>query len=125
MKLQNRFFILYTSSVLAFFQFGQLSAQELERVTGLVLADGWQAVQANCTECHSALLITQNSGSREVRESRIRWMQDTQGLQELAPELEATILDYLEEHYDQKDSTRRAPLSKHLLPENPYESNGE
>ena len=41
MKLQNQFFILYTSSVLAFFQFGQLSAQELERVTGLVLADGW------------------------------------------------------------------------------------
>ena len=68
MKLQNQFFILYTSSVLAFFQFGQLSAQELERVTGLVLADGWQAVQANCTECHSALLITQNSGSREVWE---------------------------------------------------------
>ena len=125
MQLRNQFFFLFIGSVLAFSQHSQLYAQELERVTGLVLADGWQAVQANCTECHSALLITQNSGSRAVWESRIRWMQDTQGLHELSPELEATILDYLEEYYGQKDSARRASLPQHLLPVNPYESNGE
>ena len=125
MKSRKPIFLLYMNSLIASAQIGHISAQELERVSGLVLAEGWQAVQANCTECHSALLITQNSGSRAVWESRIRWMQDTQGLHELAPELEAAILDYLAEHYGQKDSTRRALLPQHLLPENPYETNDE
>lgn len=98
-------------------------AQETDRVTGLILSDGWQAVQANCTECHSAQLIIQNSGSREVWKSRILWMQQTQGLHELGAELEDTILGYLAGNYGQKQAGRRAPLPAGLLPENPYGTN--
>ena len=98
-------------------------AQNAEEVTSLTLAEGWQNVRDNCTECHSALLITQNSGSKAVWESRIRWMQNTQGLHELTPELEESILNYLATNYGQKASSRRAPLKNLLLPSNPYGTN--
>lgn len=97
------------------------SAQEVDATTGLIKETGWQQVQTTCTVCHSAQLITQNSGSREVWLSRIEWMQDTQGLQQLAPEVEATILDYLAAQYGPKAATRRPGLAAHLLPANPYE----
>lgn len=97
-----------------------ISAQEVDPTTGLIEDAGWQQVQTTCTTCHSARLITQNSGSREVWLSRILWMQDTQGLQQLAPELEATILDYLAANYGPKAATRRAGLAAQLLPANPY-----
>ena len=41
------------------------AAEESDRVTGLARNGDWQLVQANCTECHSALLITQNSGKSQ------------------------------------------------------------
>ncbi|NKB32924.1 MAG: hypothetical protein GKR91_07480 [Pseudomonadales bacterium] len=50
-------------------------------------------------------------------------MQDTQGLQELAPAIETSILNYLAEHYGQKDASRRAPLAQIFMPSNPYETN--
>ena len=98
------------------------SAQDTESVERLIVDDGWQAVQENCTECHSTLLITQNSGSKAVWESRIRWMQETQGLQQLEDSLEESILNYLAQNYGQKESSRRASLSITLMPDNPYES---
>ena len=97
------------------------SAQDTESVERLIVDDGWQAVQENCTECHSTLLITQNSGSKAVWESRIRWMQETQGLQQLEDSLEESILNYLTQNYGQKESSRRASLSITLMPDNPYE----
>ncbi|SHE88750.1 hypothetical protein SAMN02745148_01327 [Modicisalibacter ilicicola DSM 19980] len=97
-----------------------LLAQETDPESGFVIADGWQTVKANCTVCHSAKLVTQNSGSRNHWESLIRWMQDTQGLWQFRPEMEATILDYLAEHYGPKEHARRPPLARDLLPENPY-----
>lgn len=96
------------------------AAEETDRVTGLTRDGDWQLVQANCTECHSALLITQNSGSRGAWQSRIVWMQETQGMEELEATVEVRILDYLAEHYGPRQSTRRAPLATHLLPDNPY-----
>ena len=96
------------------------SAQDVRENGNLVPAEGWQNVQENCTECHSSLLITQNSGSKSVWESRIRWMQETQGLDQLDPELEESILNYLATNYGQKDSSRRVPLKSFLLPKNPY-----
>ena len=96
------------------------AAQESDRVTGLARNGDWQLVQANCTECHSALLITQNSGNRSAWQSRISWMQETQGMDELEPEVENRILDYLAKHYGPRQSTRRAPLAAQLLPANPY-----
>ena len=98
-------------------------AQEVKSDTSnLIVAEGWQEVQATCTECHSSLLITQNSGDKAVWESRIRWMQETQGLQVLAPELEESILSYLAANYGQKTYSRRAPLDTQLMPENPFQS---
>ena len=97
------------------------SAQDTGSVERLIVDDGWQAVQENCTECHSTLLITQNSGSKAVWESRIRWMQETQGLQQLEDSLEESILNYLTQNYGQKESSRRASLSITLMPDNPYE----
>lgn len=100
-------------------------AQESDRVTGLIMSEGWELVQANCTECHSILLITQNSGNRAVWKSRIVWMQETQGLQELSEATENSILDYLANNYGQKASTRRAGLASNLLPENPYATDSQ
>ena len=108
--------VLATLSVSAQEQDGL--AQDSE--TGLIMASGWEAVRATCTECHSAQLITQNSGTDTVWLTRIRWMQSTQGLRELEPDLEATIIDYLSTHYGQRESGRRPPLPAEFLPPNPY-----
>lgn len=98
------------------------SAQDIDSSTGLKMSEGWLQVQATCTECHSAQLISQNSGSREVWKSRLRWMQDTQGLGQLTINLEDTILDYLASNYGQKPASRRAGLPAKLMPDNPYEN---
>jgi hypothetical protein len=122
MKITIAFFLLSIGLTAISFLSANLSAQETDNATGLIVADGWQAVQENCTECHSPLLITQNSGSKTVWESRIRWMQETQGLQQLDEPVEETILAYLSSNYGQKESGRRASLPSSLMPENPYES---
>ncbi len=93
---------------------------ELDAVTGLIQGQDWEVVRTSCTSCHSAQLITQNSGSREVWLSRIEWMQETQGLQQLAPDVQDKVLQYLEEYYGPKPATRRPALASHLLPANPY-----
>jgi len=95
-------------------------AQETDRTTGLIIAEGWQAVAGNCLECHSAQMITQNAGNKAIWRSRIRWMQSTQGLGILAPELEADILDYLSRNYGERAPTRRAAIPRALMPANPY-----
>ena len=115
-----RVIAFFTSIALPLFYSSFASAQELDRVTGLVMTSGWQQVQANCTRCHSAQLIVQNSGNRAVWKSRILWMQETQGLSQLNPAVESEILDYLETNYGPKEATRRAGLTANLLPANPY-----
>ena len=95
-------------------------AQSVDPTSGLILAEGWETVQSTCTECHSAQLITQNSGSCAVWKSRITWMQDSQGLRQLQSSEEDIILSYLEEQYGPKEASRRAGLPPELLPENPY-----
>ena len=95
-------------------------AQPSDPATGLVQAEGWETVRETCTMCHAAQLITQNSGSRAVWKSRISWMQDTQGLRQLAAEEEDVILSYLAAQYGPKESTRRAGLAPQLMPMNPY-----
>lgn len=97
-----------------------VAAQSIDAATGLRKEEGWETVRATCTECHSAQLITQNSGSRAVWQSRITWMQDTQGLRQLDPEEEDVILTYLSAQYGPRKSARRAGLAAHLMPTNPY-----
>ena len=112
---------IITLGLTAAFQSGFLIAQiETPDTSRLIVAEGWQDVQANCTECHSSLLITQNSGTKAVWESRIRWMQDTQGLKVLASNIEESILNYLATNYGAKTFSRRAALNVELMPENPY-----
>lgn len=95
------------------------TAQESPAAGELIQAEGWQLVRDNCTECHSSQIIVQNSGNREVWKSRIEWMQNSQGLGELSPELEGSILDYLTVNYGQKTASRRQALPAHLMPANP------
>ena len=96
-----------------------LNAQQIDDITGLVMDEGWQLIQSNCIECHSAQLIMQNSGTREVWKSRLVWMQETQGLGQLSSTVENGILDYLAANYGQKSITRRAGIASSLLPPNP------
>ncbi|MGI9228425.1 MAG: hypothetical protein ACR2P9_01040 [Gammaproteobacteria bacterium] len=95
------------------------NTDNLDQTTGLIMAEGWQDVRANCTQCHSALLITQNSGTRTVWQSRLVSMQETQGMEALSATLENRILDYLATHYPQQQATRRRNLPASLLPTNP------
>lgn len=99
-----------------------LYAQETDPETGLIIAEGWRSVAGTCLECHSAQIITQNAGNKAVWRSRIRWMQSSQGLRDLEPELEVNILDYLSQNYGERAPTRRAAIPSALMPENPYPS---
>lgn len=88
--------------------------------TGFIIAPGWETVRNNCTACHSAKLVTQNSGSREHWLSLIRWMQEKQGLWTFDDNTEETILAYLSSAYGPKEGARRPPLRADQLPDNPY-----
>ena len=119
---KNSIFNIFTIALAICFQnHGALAQSETSESSRLIVAEGWQQVQANCTECHSSLLITQNSGSRVVWESRIRWMQNTQGLKALDPKVEESILNYLATNYGQKPYSRRAPINTLLMPSNPFQ----
>ena len=92
------------------------AAAELDPQTGLVIAPGYEVVKVQCTVCHSARLITQGRADREGWLSKIRWMQDTQGLWPLGPN-EPLILDYLAANYAPEDRGRRPQLAPYLMPE--------
>ncbi|MEX0315788.1 MAG: monoheme cytochrome C [Allomuricauda sp.] len=77
--------------------------------TGLAEGDGLMLVVNNCTNCHSAKLVTQNRMSKEQWSATIRWMQETQNLWDLGPNEEA-IVSYLATHYAPKKEGRRKNL---------------
>jgi hypothetical protein len=110
---------LITLSLPLLFTAANSTAQESVAAGELIQEAGWQLVRDNCTECHSSLIIVQNSGNREVWKSRIEWMQSSHGLGELGPELEGSILDYLTSNYGQKTASRRQTLPTHLMPTTP------
>jgi hypothetical protein len=78
--------------------------------SGFIANEGFKAVLANCTNCHSSKLVIQNRATRDGWESMIRWMQRTQKLWELG-ENEDIILDYLSKNYAPQKKGRRATLS--------------
>ena len=88
----------------------QETAIKIDSVSGLVIDENFELVRAQCTACHSARLVTQNSASREGWEQMIRWMQKDQGLWDLGQH-ETPILDYLSKHYGIKQQGRRKPLT--------------
>lgn len=77
--------------------------------TGLKMDEHLGLIRANCLNCHSAKLITQNSATREGWAQMIDWMQATQGLWDLGVS-EEKILDYLATHYAPENTGRRKNL---------------
>ena len=118
----DRYFARQALTLLLISASVSVSGQDIDDKSGLIKADGWELVKSTCTECHAGMMITQNAGNLAVWESRIRWMQETQGLRVLSGEEEATILTYLSANYPQKAFSRRAGLPTHLIPTNPDEA---
>ena len=106
--------------VLAAFGQGIAAEPETDPFTGLKMTGNWQLVRANCVGCHSARLITQQSGSESHWLGLIRWMQEKQNLWQFEPETEQKIVSYLAENYPPRADRRRAPIPPELMPPNPY-----
>lgn len=83
---------------------------EYDLETGFIEDVGMSAVVNNCTNCHSARLVTQNRMSREAWKATIKWMQETQNLWDLG-EKEPIILDYLAKNYAPESKGRRQNLT--------------
>ncbi|WP_373493771.1 cytochrome C [Aquiflexum sp.] len=91
------------------FQEDELIEDGVHMATGFVEGEGLMMVVNNCTNCHSAKLVTQNRFTKEGWIQVIRWMQETQGLWDLGPN-EAVIVEYLSKHYAPEPRGRRKPL---------------
>lgn len=95
-----------------------LPAQQASPPADSLLADDtdWVLVYAHCSGCHSLRLVVGQRGDRDTWLRLIRWMQETQNLWALTPDVENRILDYLATNYAPEPWTRRAPLPDDLLP---------
>jgi mono/diheme cytochrome c family protein len=100
----------------------QAAAQEpeLDPLTGLKMTGDWQLVRNNCVGCHSAKLITQQSGTESHWLGLIRLMQAKQNLWQFEPATEQKIIAYLAANYPPQEGRRRAPIPPDLMPPNPY-----
>ena len=78
--------------------------------TGFVEGDGLMTVVNNCTNCHSAKLVTQNRMSVDGWRATIKWMQETQNLWDLGKN-EDIIVNYLATHYAPEKKGRRQNLT--------------
>jgi hypothetical protein len=78
--------------------------------TGLVEAEGLMIVVNNCTNCHSAKLVTQNRMNTERWNATIKWMQETQNLWDLGGNQEI-IVNYLVTNYPPIAKGRRMILT--------------
>jgi len=77
--------------------------------TGLKDGKGLMETVNNCTNCHSAKLVTQNRMNAERWAATIDWMQETQNLWDLGAN-EEIIINYLVTNYPIKKKGRRASL---------------
>lgn len=93
---------------------------ELDPFTGLKMTGDWELVRNNCVSCHSAKLITQQSGTESHWLGLIRWMQKKQNLWQFEPDTEKKIIVYLAQNYPPQADRRRAPIPAELMPPNPY-----
>ena len=115
----RRVAVLVVAALAAFGQ-GIAAEADIDPFTGLKMTGDWQLVRANCVGCHSARLITQQSGSESHWLGLIRWMQEKQNLWQFEPETEQKIISYLAENYPPQADRRRAPIPPELMPPNPY-----
>ena len=65
--------------------------------SGLKPGEGRDVVWAACTSCHTAEIIVASHMSRKTWDTTITWMEETQGLTKLEPDMRELILDYLEQ----------------------------
>ncbi|SNY95306.1 monoheme cytochrome C [Flagellimonas pacifica] len=77
--------------------------------TGFVADEGMEVTIQNCTNCHSAKLVTQNRMSKEGWKATIKWMQETQNLWDLGSN-EDLIVSYLAKNYAPVAKGRRQNL---------------
>lgn len=78
-------------------------------VTDFIIDEGYELVVANCTNCHSAKLVTQNRATAEGWRNTIVWMQETQNLWDLG-DAEEHIIAYLAKNYAPVKQGRRKNL---------------
>lgn len=78
--------------------------------SGFIADTNWELVNASCSSCHSAKLVTQNRADSAGWTHMIRWMQETQNLWDLGDN-EALIVAYLAKNYPQRKKGRRARLA--------------
>ena len=78
--------------------------------TGLIEAEGLMTVVNNCTNCHSAKLVTQNRMNAERWNTTIKWMQETQNLWDLGTD-QKIIVNYLVTNYPTIAKGRRMILT--------------
>ncbi len=78
--------------------------------TGFVEGEGLMTVVNNCTNCHSAKLVTQNRMNDEGWRATIVWMQETQNLWDLGKN-EEIIVNYLATYYAPEKKGRRQNLT--------------
>lgn len=88
----------------------------VDAASGLIVAPGWELVNAHCGGCHSHRLVTSQRGDATFWRTTIRWMQRTQNLWDIPPEQETQIVSYLQSNYNESDWGRRPPLAESLLP---------
>ena len=96
---------------------GQEAAdEEIKRdpETGMIMAENWELVRANCIICHSPQQFLRQRGTRSTWQSVIDWMQKDHGLIWLVdPELEDKIVTYLAENY----APRKVPIGAPPFPQ--------
>ena len=110
----------------SFLLFQPSSAKDIptDPTTGILMAEDWELVVANCIQCHSPKQFLRQRGTRSTWQSVVDWMQKDQGLNWLNdPKTEEKIVTYLAKNYPpEKGKYRRAPIPATLLPKNPYKS---
>jgi hypothetical protein len=66
---------------------------------GLPEGPGRAETYGNCVACHSTMIIRQQRLSRRTWDEVLTWMVEDKGMWEMTPDVRATVLDYLVEHF--------------------------
>jgi len=95
----------------------------LQRSSGeLTPGPGREIVLTACTGCHTTELIVASHMSRKSWDTTLTWMEETQSMAHLEPDMRKAILDYLERTQDlaaAEESDDRSPWSSPRYRPNP------
>ena len=61
--------------------------------SGLEPGEGRETVWGVCTSCHTAEIIVASHMSRKTWDTTLTWMEETQGLNQLEPDIRELVLD--------------------------------